>query len=90
MKVREVKSKHRASINTKEENHGAVTPGPTETNKPTKNKQNSVNNDDTDDYSPKEPLLPILLHWQNARQLAYPFDQNTFKMIKKQTYFRRK
>jgi hypothetical protein len=46
MKVREVESKHRTSINTKDENHGAVTPGPTETNKPKKNKQNSVNNDD--------------------------------------------
>ena len=47
MKVREVESKHRASINTKDENHGAVTPGPTETNKPKNNKQNSVNNDDS-------------------------------------------
>jgi hypothetical protein len=47
MKVREVESKYRASINTKDENHGAVTPGPTETNKPKNNKQNSVNNDDS-------------------------------------------
>jgi len=28
-------------------NHGAVTPGPTETENPTNNKQNSVNNDDS-------------------------------------------
>jgi len=34
------------TIKTKDENHGAVTPGPTETNKPKNNKQNSVNNDD--------------------------------------------
>ena len=47
MKVREVESKHRASINTKDENHGADTPGPTETKKPTNNNQNSVNNDDS-------------------------------------------
>jgi hypothetical protein len=47
MKVREVESKHRASISIKDENYGAVTPGPTETNKPTNNKQNSVNNDDS-------------------------------------------
>ena len=45
MKVREVESKHQASINTKDESHGVVTPGPTETNMPTNNKQNSVNND---------------------------------------------
>ena len=31
--------------------NGAVTPGPTETNKPKKNKQNSVNNDDSVQYS---------------------------------------
>jgi hypothetical protein len=49
MKVREVESKHRASISIKDENHGAVTPGPTETN--TNNKQNSVNNDDSVQYS---------------------------------------
>jgi len=47
MKVREVESKHRASINTKDENHGAATPGHTETKKPANNKQNSVNNDDS-------------------------------------------
>ncbi len=47
MIVREVESKHRASINTKDENHGEVTLGPTETKKPTNNNQVSVNNDDS-------------------------------------------
>ena len=67
MKVREVESKHRASINTKDENHGAVTPGPTETNKPTNNKQRSVNNDESVQYNTVRSVggfknTEILLH----------------------------